>query len=75
MALLVKEKNKSKTTEPVTLEARKYLQLAKEKVYETEQLNLWYGDTHALKDINLAIYKNEITAIIGPSYKSSKSNG
>lgn len=67
MALLVKEKNKSKTTEPVTLEARKYLQLAKEKVYETEQLNLWYGDTHALKDINLAIYKNEITAIIGPS--------
>lgn len=36
-------------------------------VYETNDLNLWYGDKHALKDINLEIYENEITAIIGPS--------
>lgn len=65
MALLVKEKNKNKLL--VTLEARKHLQLATEKIYETESLNLWYGDTHALKDINLTIHKNEVTAIIGPS--------
>ncbi|WP_087960628.1 MULTISPECIES: phosphate ABC transporter ATP-binding protein PstB [Bacillus] len=39
----------------------------KNKVYETKQLNLWYGDNHALKDINLDIYENEVTAIIGPS--------
>ena len=36
-------------------------------VYDTKDLNLWYGDTHALKDINLSIYENEVTAIIGPS--------
>lgn len=36
-------------------------------VFETEGLNLWYGDTHALKDIHLTISENEVTAIIGPS--------
>ncbi|MDI2588116.1 phosphate ABC transporter ATP-binding protein PstB [Psychrobacillus sp. NEAU-3TGS] len=36
-------------------------------VYNTKQLNLWYGNHHALKDINLQIKENEVTAIIGPS--------
>lgn len=36
-------------------------------VYDTKNLNLWYGDTHALKDINLQINEKEVTAIIGPS--------
>ena len=31
------------------------------------QLNLYYGDFHALKDINLDIRANSITALIGPS--------
>lgn len=39
----------------------------KEFVYQTNQLNLWYGENHALKNINLDIYENEVTAIIGPS--------
>lgn len=39
----------------------------KEEVYQTKDLNLWYGDNHALKHINLNIFENEITAIIGPS--------
>jgi phosphate transport system ATP-binding protein len=39
----------------------------KKVVYDTKDLNLWYGDDHALKNINLSIYENEITAIIGPS--------
>ena len=30
-------------------------------------LNLYYGNNHALKDINLDIYENQITAFIGPS--------
>lgn len=30
-------------------------------------LDLYYGDFHALKDINLPILSNEITAFIGPS--------
>lgn len=36
-------------------------------VYDTKNLNLWYGVHHGLKDINLSIYENEVTAIIGPS--------
>lgn len=36
-------------------------------VYQTKDLNLWYGEKHALKSINLDIMENEITAIIGPS--------
>jgi phosphate transport system ATP-binding protein len=36
-------------------------------VYDTKDLNLWYGEGHALKNINLAINENEVTAIIGPS--------
>ncbi|MFS0861563.1 phosphate ABC transporter ATP-binding protein PstB [Fredinandcohnia sp. 179-A 10B2 NHS] len=39
----------------------------KKVVYETKDLNLWYGEDHALKNINFSIYENEITAIIGPS--------
>lgn len=36
-------------------------------VYKTSQLNLWYGENHALKNIDLDIMENEVTAIIGPS--------
>jgi phosphate transport system ATP-binding protein len=36
-------------------------------VYDTKDLNLWYGNTHALKNINLEIHEKEVTAIIGPS--------
>ncbi|OGR79239.1 MAG: phosphate ABC transporter ATP-binding protein [Elusimicrobia bacterium RIFCSPLOWO2_02_FULL_39_32] len=31
------------------------------------QLNLWYSDFHALKNIQIAIEEKQITAIIGPS--------
>ncbi len=40
---------------------------ASKSVYDTQQLNLWYGDNHALKNIDLDIKQNEVTAIIGPS--------
>lgn len=39
----------------------------KKIVYDTKDLNLWYGQDIALKNINLAIIENEVTAIIGPS--------
>ncbi|MCV9884856.1 phosphate ABC transporter ATP-binding protein PstB [Metabacillus halosaccharovorans] len=39
----------------------------KKIVYDTKDLNLWYGGDQALKNINLSIYENEVTAIIGPS--------
>src|SRR5699024_9215935 len=41
--------------------------VSKEKIYETKDFHLWYGETHALKGINLEIYEKEVTAIIGPS--------
>ncbi|OGS21251.1 MAG: phosphate ABC transporter ATP-binding protein [Elusimicrobia bacterium RIFOXYA2_FULL_40_6] len=34
---------------------------------QAENVNFFYGNTHALKDINLNIFKNKVTAIIGPS--------
>lgn len=37
-----------------------------EKIY-IRGMNLFYGDFHALKNINLSIPENEITAFIGPS--------
>ena len=36
-------------------------------VIETENLNLWYGSFQALKNINMKVRKNTITALIGPS--------
>jgi len=39
----------------------------KEAVFQVKNLDLWYGNTQALKKINFDIYKNEVTAIIGPS--------
>jgi len=34
---------------------------------KAENLNLWYGDNQALKNINIEIAEKEITALIGPS--------
>lgn len=37
------------------------------EIIKTEKMNLWYETNHALKDINMTVYKNKITALIGPS--------
>jgi phosphate transport system ATP-binding protein len=34
---------------------------------ETKNLNLWFKDNHVLKDINLTIKENAVTAVMGPS--------
>ncbi|MBD8842870.1 phosphate ABC transporter ATP-binding protein [Bacillus megaterium] len=57
MAITMELTNKEKVNTPQT----------KEIVYKTKGLNLWYGNTHALKNIDLDIHANEVTAIIGPS--------
>lgn len=36
-------------------------------VYSTQNLDLWYGEQHSLKNVNLDILENNVTAIIGPS--------
>lgn len=62
---------------PVTENKQKFVQGIDKKeeksnsekniVYDTKNLNLWYGEDQALKEINLQIAENEVTAIIGPS--------
>jgi phosphate transport system ATP-binding protein len=42
-------------------------EFAQEAVYKTKQLNLWYGENHVLKNIDLDIMEKDVTAIIGPS--------
>ena len=34
---------------------------------QVKNLNLYYGDNHALKDVSMDIYEKKITAFIGPS--------
>ena len=43
------------------------IQEDKEIVFQSNNFNLWYGDNHALQDINLTFHENDINAIIGPS--------
>lgn len=37
------------------------------EIIKTEHMNLWYDTNHALKEINIKIPQNRITALIGPS--------
>ena len=36
-------------------------------ILQANDLNLWYGQNHALHDVNISVPENEITAFIGPS--------
>ncbi len=49
--------NESSDRAPVTNETK----------VRIEELNFWYGSTHALKDISLSIPAHRVTAFIGPS--------
>ncbi len=53
-------KNMETSNEQPNLQDEKY-------VLRTKNLNLWYDKTQALKDIDMKIEKNRVTAIIGPS--------
>ena len=33
----------------------------------SEDINVWFGDRHVLKDVNLEFPENQVTALIGPS--------
>jgi len=41
--------------------------MSTEAIIQTENLNLWYGDSHALQSVSMVIPKNRVTALIGPS--------
>lgn len=46
----------------ITLEAN-----SDKTIIDVKLLNLWYGNFHALKNVNIEIKSNKITAMIGPS--------
>ena len=39
----------------------------KKTILSAKDLNLWYGQAHALKDVSIDIPEKEVTALIGPS--------
>ncbi len=47
---------------------RRTLNIERENIcIEVSGLNLWYGPEHALKNVNMKIARNRVTAFIGPS--------
>ena len=42
-------------------------QFADKHVLEAEAVNVWYGNFHALRDVDMKIKENKVTALIGPS--------
>jgi phosphate transport system ATP-binding protein len=41
--------------------------LGKEKVFELQDISVFYGDNAAVREISMDVHKHEITALIGPS--------
>ena len=39
----------------------------KSNIIEISELNKWYGDFHALKNINMNVKEGEIIVVCGPS--------
>ncbi|MEK9198683.1 phosphate ABC transporter ATP-binding protein PstB [Lysinibacillus halotolerans] len=65
--MIKNEKAKATIKTPSPIISDSIQTVEKNTVVQTKGFNLWYGDHHALKDINLVIKENEVTAIIGPS--------
>ncbi|NIP36146.1 MAG: ATP-binding cassette domain-containing protein, partial [Thermoplasmata archaeon] len=38
-----------------------------DEVMRLRDINVWYGDNHAIKDVSLEIPPRKVTALIGPS--------
>ncbi|WP_342386953.1 phosphate ABC transporter ATP-binding protein PstB [Salinicoccus bachuensis] len=66
----VKEEKDMKTIHDATVQDRSVENQAAEQaqpVFQSKNFNLWYGDNHALQNVDLDFNRNEISAIIGPS--------
>jgi phosphate transport system ATP-binding protein len=63
MKILKRTKKSTNEAEETTIEETV---LTSEKM-QSIRLNAWFGDKHVLKDINLQVKANSVTAIIGPS--------
>ena len=49
------------------MEGREHMEANDKSILSVKELCLWYGNHQALKNINIDIPKNSITALIGPS--------
>lgn len=67
MISVIEKKHVSDTGKDESLKMKNDVQPLRKTIFDTKDLNLWYGADLALKLINLTIYENEVTAIIGPS--------
>ncbi|MDD5541429.1 MAG: phosphate ABC transporter ATP-binding protein, partial [Candidatus Marinimicrobia bacterium] len=43
------------------------MNLTEEIRIQAENINFYYGEKQTLKNVSMAIFKNRVTAIIGPS--------
>jgi len=66
MSMLTMEK-RTETVQQGNVYALKQTAEDNELIYQTRNLNLWYGKEQVLKNINMSIHDKEVTAIIGPS--------
>lgn len=62
-----KDMNATTNAKTVTKDTSQGIVQTSKAVFEAKDFNLWYGDNHALQNINLKFNENEISAIIGPS--------
>ncbi|KAA9410842.1 phosphate ABC transporter ATP-binding protein [Haloarcula hispanica] len=60
------ETTAGESEEQVREEWRQY-QFDGDAKISVENLDVWYGDDHALKDVSMEIPENSVTALIGPS--------
>jgi general L-amino acid transport system ATP-binding protein len=51
----------------VAQEKPQYTGIGESTIIECTNMNKWYGEFHALKDINLTVKEREVVVIIGPS--------
>ena len=51
----------------MAVKAARQERAAREVVFETTDLSVYYGTFRAVRDVSLPVYRNQITALIGPS--------
>ena len=67
MMSMLTMKKRTETVQQGNVYALKQTAEDNELIYQTRNLNLWYGKEQVLKNINMSIHDKEVTAIIGPS--------
>ena len=65
---MIELKEQKIVTAPTNLDSQTFNTSEQKKIaFSAKDFNLWYGDYHALKNIDMDMVENEVTAIIGPS--------